>query len=66
MVKCRCSRRSPAIRTGKGKSGTSIRYWGSGAYIWNNDKDTAYLRNASKKLIDSCAYNSTKADYKTC
>ncbi|MCW2880801.1 MAG: hypothetical protein JWQ95_4901 [Sphaerisporangium sp.] len=54
------------VRTGSGKSGTSTRYWGSGNYIWNNDKDTAYLRNASGKLVDSCSYNSTRADYKIC
>ncbi|MBX6168945.1 MAG: lamin tail domain-containing protein [Thermobispora bispora] len=54
------------IRTGSGKSGTSTRYWGRGNYVWNNDKDTAYLRDASGKLVDSCSYNSTKADYKIC
>ncbi|MBB2747387.1 UNVERIFIED_ORG: putative extracellular nuclease [Microbispora rosea subsp. rosea] len=54
------------IRTGSGKSGTSTRYWGMGNYVWNNDKDTASLRNAGGKLIDSCSYNSTKVSYKIC
>lgn len=58
------------LRTGKGKDTSTTRYWGrSGgtfAYIWNQDKDTAYLRDASGTLVDSCSYNSTRADYKIC
>ncbi|TDD32565.1 lamin tail domain-containing protein [Nonomuraea terrae] len=58
------------VRTGKGENTASNRYWGrSGgtlAYIWNQNADTAYLRNASGKPVDSCSYNSTKQDYKTC
>ncbi|MFI7613283.1 lamin tail domain-containing protein [Nonomuraea terrae] len=58
------------VRTGKGANTATNRYWGrSGgtlAYIWNQNADTAYLRNASGKLVDSCSYNSTKQDYKTC
>jgi len=59
------------LRTGVGKDTSTTVYWGrSGggtfAYIWNQTKDTAYLRNASGKLVDSCSYNSTKADYKIC
>lgn len=58
------------LRTGKGKDSSTTRYWGrSGgtlAYIWNQAKDTAYLRNAAGKLIDSCSYNSSRDDYKVC
>ncbi|MEV4470220.1 lamin tail domain-containing protein [Nonomuraea sp. NPDC049504] len=58
------------LRTGKGKNTSTTRYWGrSGgtlAYIWNQSKDTAYLRNAAGKLIDSCSYNSSRDDYKVC
>ncbi|WP_223166598.1 lamin tail domain-containing protein [Nonomuraea sp. SYSU D8015] len=59
------------VRTGKGKDTTTTRYWNrtggtTFAYIWNQTKDTAYLRNASGKLIDSCSYNSSRADYKIC
>ncbi|MFC5830842.1 lamin tail domain-containing protein [Nonomuraea insulae] len=58
------------VRTGKGKNTTITRYWnrsgGTLAYIWNQDADTAYLRNASGMLIDSCSYNSTRYDYKIC
>ena len=35
-------------------------------YIWNNDKDTAKLKNKGGSLIDSCSYNSTSADSKVC
>ncbi|MFB4280871.1 lamin tail domain-containing protein [Nonomuraea sp. MTCD27] len=59
------------VRTGKGKNTSTIRYWGRGgqgtfSYIWNQSRDTAYLRNASGKLVDSCSYNSSRADYKNC
>ncbi|MEV4567375.1 lamin tail domain-containing protein [Nonomuraea sp. NPDC049419] len=58
------------LRTGKGRDTGTTRYWGrSGgtlAYIWNQSKDTAYLRNAAGKLIDSCSYNSSRGDYKIC
>lgn len=58
------------LRTGKGKDTATTVYWGrSGgtlAYIWNQVKDTAYLRNASGKLVDSCSYNSSRHDYKIC
>ncbi|WP_248965429.1 lamin tail domain-containing protein [Sphaerisporangium perillae] len=58
------------VRTGKGTNTATTRYWGrSGgtlAYIWNQAKDTAYLRNASSTLVDSCSYNSTRYDYKIC
>ncbi|MDP4512035.1 lamin tail domain-containing protein [Nonomuraea sp. NBC_00507] len=58
------------VRTGKGKNTTTTRYWGrSGgtfAYIWNQARDTAYLRNPSGTLVDSCSYNSTRDDYKIC
>ena len=59
------------LRTGKGKNTTTVHYWGrSGggtfAYIWNQSSDTAYLRNASGRLVDSCAYNSSRDDYKIC
>ena len=44
------------LHTGKGTNGTKARYWGSGNYIWNNTGDTAYLRNASGKQLDSCSW----------
>lgn len=59
------------VRTGKGKNTSTTRYWGRGgegtfSYIWNQSRDTAYLRNAAGTLVDSCSYNSARADYKNC
>ncbi|MEV4298198.1 lamin tail domain-containing protein [Microbispora rosea] len=58
------------LRTGRGKNTSTTLYWGrSGgtlAYIWNQAKDKAYLRKASGALVDSCAYNSSRQDYKIC
>jgi hypothetical protein len=54
------------LHTGKGTNSSTHRYWGSGSYIWNNDRDTGYLRNSAGTLIHSCAYNSTAVDYKYC
>lgn len=54
------------LRTGKGKDTATTMYWGRGWYVWNNDKDTAYLRDKAGRLVHSCSYNSSKADYKLC
>ncbi|GAA4581409.1 lamin tail domain-containing protein [Planotetraspora phitsanulokensis] len=57
------------VRTGKGKNTSTNRYWGRSstqgtfAYIWNNTSDTAYLRNASGTLKDSCSYKSKSTVY---
>lgn len=58
--------KSVVIRTGKGTASTATRYANRARYTWNNDRDTAYLRNANGTLIHSCAYNSTAVDYKNC
>ncbi|SBT49170.1 lamin tail domain-containing protein [Micromonospora auratinigra] len=47
------------IHTGKGTNTATHRYWGSGAYIWNNTGDTAYLRNSAGTSIDSCSWGSS-------
>ncbi|MEV0144926.1 MULTISPECIES: lamin tail domain-containing protein [unclassified Nonomuraea] len=59
------------LRTGTGRNTSTTLYWGrSGggtfAYIWNQSKDTGYLRNARSQLVHSCSYNSTRYDYKNC
>ncbi|MGW9043342.1 lamin tail domain-containing protein [Streptomyces lydicus] len=54
------------VHTGKGTNTAAHRYQGRGAYVWNNDRDTATLRRASGSTADSCSYNSTRADYKMC
>lgn len=46
------------LHTGKGTNSPTHRYRGSGAYIWNNTGDTAYLCNSSGTLIDSCPWGS--------
>jgi hypothetical protein len=43
------------VHTGKGSNGAKHRYWGSGAYIWNNDGDTAILKKGSK-VKDKCKW----------
>ncbi|BCJ59774.1 lamin tail domain-containing protein [Micromonospora endophytica] len=58
--------KSLIIRTGKGTNTASTRYWGSGNYIWNNTGDTAYLRNASGKQIDKCAWSTKGNGYTNC
>lgn len=54
------------IHTGKGTNTAANRYWGSGNYTWNNDKDTATFKNSAGAKAGACSYNSTKASYKMC
>jgi hypothetical protein len=54
------------IHTGKGTNTSTDRYWGSGWYIWNQDKDTAKLYNSSGTLIRTCSYSNASASYKIC
>jgi hypothetical protein len=58
--------RTVVLHTGRGTNTSTNRYWQSGNYIWNNDRDTAYLRDARGALMQTCAYNSTKVDYRIC
>jgi hypothetical protein len=48
------------LHTGKGTKNARNAYWGSGNYIWNNTGDTATLRNASGKTLDTCSWKSKK------
>src|SRR6478672_5243854 len=54
------------LHTGKGVNSGASRYWQQTNYIWNNDKDTAYLRNAAGAAIFTCAYNNATVAYKNC
>ena len=54
------------IHTGKGANTATDRYWGSGNYVWNNDRDTGYLLNPHLARVDSCSYNNPHASYKYC
>src|SRR5262245_31951573 len=58
--------KSVRVHTGKGTNTSTDRYWGSGAYIWNNTGDKAYLRNASSTLRDTCSWGSGGPGYINC
>ncbi|MFC4148583.1 lamin tail domain-containing protein [Micromonospora mangrovi] len=53
------------VHTGKGTNSGTHRYWGRSWYVWNNSGDTAYLRNASGSLVDSCTWGSS-GSYTNC
>ena len=48
--------KSVVVRTGKGSNSSTVRFWGSRSYIWNNGGDTATLRTAAGKTIDACKW----------
>ncbi|MFF8376243.1 lamin tail domain-containing protein [Streptomyces sp. NPDC015661] len=54
------------VRTGRGTNTAANIYQNRAAYVWNNDKDTATLRKSNGSTVDTCAYNSTRVDYKWC
>ncbi|MEV8390949.1 MULTISPECIES: lamin tail domain-containing protein [unclassified Streptomyces] len=54
------------VKTGKGTNTGSTVFQQRGAYVWNNDTDKATLRRSSGAVHDTCAYNSTRYDYKNC
>ena len=55
------------VRTGKGTAGTPVdnSYWNRATYVWNNGGDTATVRDAAGKTIDSCRWTSDR-DYTNC
>ncbi|MYS05848.1 lamin tail domain-containing protein [Streptomyces sp. SID6041] len=54
------------VRTGRGTNSTANVYQNRGAYVWNNDRDTATLKKSNGARVDTCSYNSTRVDYKWC
>jgi len=44
------------VFTGSGADTPTSLYWGSKTPIWNNDSDTAYLRDSNNSLIDEYSY----------
>ncbi|MFE5943671.1 lamin tail domain-containing protein [Streptomyces sp. NPDC056480] len=54
------------VRTGRGTNTSANVYQNRGWYVWNNDRDTATLKKSNGTRIDTCAYNSTRVDYKWC
>ena len=54
------------LRTGKGTNSATTRYWNRTWYVWNNDRDTATLRNGAGTVVHRCSYSSSAVDYKSC
>lgn len=54
------------IHTGSGHTSGLHRYWGQGSHVWNNDKDTATLKNANGVVVDRCSYNAPAKSEKAC
>ncbi len=45
------------LYSGQGQDSSTDLYWGyTGDSVWNNDSDTAFLRDAEGRLVDSYAY----------
>ncbi|WP_328462116.1 lamin tail domain-containing protein [Actinoplanes sp. NBC_00393] len=57
---------SVIVRTGKGTSSSSLRYWGRTSHVWNNGGDTAYLRTGAGKTIDTCRWTKPGKGYTVC
>lgn len=62
------------IHTGKGTNGkqpngtpdSARLYQQRGAYVWNNDKDTATLKSASGRTYDTCSWQRTGTGKTSC
>jgi Lamin Tail Domain len=54
------------LHTGEGTNTRTDRYWGQDNYVWDNDGDTARLRNAAGVLIDTCAWTDSNASSVAC
>jgi len=54
------------IHTGHGRNGVANVYWNSGNYIWNNNRDTAVLRNQIRRLADVCKWTHDAPGYINC
>ncbi|MBA2559893.1 MAG: lamin tail domain-containing protein [Propionibacteriales bacterium] len=47
---------SVVLHTGHGQNNPGDRYWNRDAPVWNNDGDTALLKNRSAVVVDRCSY----------
>ncbi|WP_246430636.1 lamin tail domain-containing protein [Streptomyces rectiverticillatus] len=45
--------KSVKVHTGTGRDTAADVYWNSRAYVWNNDRDTATLRDAHGRAVAS-------------
>jgi hypothetical protein len=50
------AKKSVRVRTGRGTDTAANRYQNRGAYVWNNDADTAWLRNPQGRGGDVCSW----------
>ena len=57
---------SVKVHSGKGTKSAANLYYNKTWYVWNNTGDTAYLRNAAGKTVDTCSYTKAAAPKKTC
>lgn len=44
------------VHTGPGTASATDLFWGRGSSVWNNDHDTAYLRDPTGSLVDDHTY----------
>lgn len=56
---------SVTVYTGKGKNTAAAKYQGRGAYVWNNDRDTATLTDSKGKKKDSVSWSHPGKGYVT-
>jgi len=45
------------IHTGKGDDTRRNLYWGLDKYVWDNNRDTAVLKNRAGDVVDRCSYS---------
>jgi len=57
---------SVKIHTGRGANTRTDLYWRQDNYVWNNDGDTAILKNAAGVRIDLCKWGSSSATATNC
>ena len=53
------------VHTGSGHNRARSSLLGAGP-VWNNDGDTALLKNPSRRTVDRCSYNGTEGGTKVC
>ncbi|MEV4072973.1 lamin tail domain-containing protein [Nonomuraea fuscirosea] len=57
------ARKRITLRSGRGTDGRGpggrIVHWNRDRYVWNNDQDTAYVRDPKGRLVDSCSYKAS-------
>jgi len=57
------------VHSGKGTTTAINRYWGragKNGYVWNNSGETAYLRTAANKQIDTCKWTKVSPGTTNC